>query len=541
MADDDRHSPESPAAKKRRGTDEDLPAAEHDDRHPRSDPDALTAEMSGSGVATRPPLGLGRLVVLMGSQVGRKYIVEENAVIGRAPEVAVCLEDPMISRRHAQVIREEGGEFRIEDLGSRNKTIVNGNAIDSHKLSFGDRIQLGKHTVLLFTHVDPAEERILQRQKMEAIGRLGAGIAHDFNNLLGAVLASIDYLDSIDGARPLADSEIQDCVGDIRAAALRAAELTQRLLGFARRGAEAHGPVDLSDLCRETVDLSRRTFDRSVRIEHALGTGMRVNGSRAQLHQVLMNLFINARDAMLKGGLLKVEVRTASREELADLPLTTSTDHIVVTVADTGVGMDAAIQAHIFEPFFTTKSVEAGSGLGLATVWEVVTSHGGHVKVDSTPGEGTLFQVFLPSVTTSAAAAVSRQTVARDTPAGIRGVVLIVDDEAVVRRSLARLLTQAGHVVLQAADGREALEIYERAEKSPDVVLMDLDMPEVDGEACFDELLRLHPEVRVLFISGYRDEDRARRLLDRGAMGLLEKPCPAALLRQEIGRALVGR
>jgi signal transduction histidine kinase len=344
--------------------------------------------------ATRP-----RLVVLSGAQVGRKYRVDQDVLkIGRADECDVVVEDPQTSRRHVCVQRETDQRFYASDLGSRNGTWINGEALQGQRaLAFGDRISVGANTTLLFTYDDPLEEQVLQQQKMEAIGRLGSGIAHDFNNLLGALLSSLEYLEALPGNRTLGDEDVQESVTDIVDSSLRALELSNRLLVFARMGPETPGPVELSSVCEEVVELMRRSLDQKVTVEAEIEPDQVLTGVRGELYQMLVNLCINAHDAMPGGGRLTVRCRKATPTETEPVDPGDGESYVVVEVADTGTGMDEQTRSRAFEPFFSTKDGDSGAGLGLTTVYEVVTTHGGAVALVSEPGAGTTVRVLLPA------------------------------------------------------------------------------------------------------------------------------------------------
>ncbi|MEJ7730251.1 MAG: ATP-binding protein [Polyangiaceae bacterium] len=504
--------------------------------------------------------GPARLVVLTGAEIHRRYTVERSVVLGRSSDATVVLDDSEVSRRHAEVRRSAGGGFVIEDFASRNGTWLNGTPVmGTAQLAFGDRIQLGSRVVMLFTHRDPAEEDELQRQRLEALGRLGAGIAHDFNNMVGAMMAGLDYVRSLPKDRTLADNEVIECMNDMLAAARRAADLTPKLLSFARGEAAEHARADVSQLCLEVVQLLRRTLDRSVRIESDIGPNLAVMGDRAELYQLLMNLCLNARDAMHEGGTLGVSAKQATPEELAALPSRPGQEaeigrsnhpHLVITVRDSGIGMDHATIERIFDPFFTTKRAShagetgqrsSGFGVGLATVKEVVTAHGGHVTVDSKPGGGSVFRVWLPAVVAAPRrplVATMRGPVQALKPAPDSSLLLLIDDEEVLRRSLGRLLKLGGHEVMEAADGAEGVRAYESAKPRPDLVMLDLDMPNLGGEQAFRKLKDIDPGVRVLFVTGHADDARERRLRGTGAMGFVRKPCRAEALLEEVDRAL---
>jgi signal transduction histidine kinase/CheY-like chemotaxis protein len=492
-------------------------------------------------LARSPFDGPARLVVLAGAEVGRKFTIDRSAVLGRSIDCTITLDDPEVSRKHAEVRRGAGSSFVLEDYRSRNGTWLNGVPVSGKtSLSFGDRIQLGSRVVLLFTHRDPAEEDQQQRARLEAIGRLGAGIAHDFNNMVGAMMASLDYLKRLPEARTLGESDVQDCLTDMQAAARRAADLTPRLLSFARGGQAEHARADISVLCAEVVQLLRRTLDRSIRIEAEVAPGLVVMGDRAELHQLLMNLCLNARDAMVEGGTLTVRASLVPAQQLAHMPLRSSSQPLLMlAVQDTGVGMEEATRERIFEPFFTTKRHGGGYGVGLATVKEVVTSHGGHIDVESAPGRGSAFRIYLPAVVPARRNAQPTQkapTAPRETPTSAR--VLLADDEEVLRRSLGRVLKLGGHEVLHAVDGADAVRVYTTASPRPQLVMLDLDMPNVGGEQAFEQLREIEPAVRVLFVTGHSDDAREKRLRARGAVGFVHKPCRAETLLEEVERAL---
>ncbi|MGE3628852.1 MAG: response regulator [Sandaracinaceae bacterium] len=510
----------------------------------------LTGRIGFAGAKLGASRGGGppRLVVLMGSEPGRRFGLDAEAiVIGRSEECDVQLDDTKVSRRHAQLTFSEGA-WTLEDLGSRNGTLVNGETVSRRELEMGDRIQLSGETLLLFTRQDPLEDLLLHRQQMAVIGQLAAGIAHDFNNLLNVIAANTAHLSALDGVTPLDNPEVKECHADIAAAATRAAELTARLLTIARRRERHHEAigeaVDISQLCEDALHLVRRTFDRSITVESAIEPNLVVDGDHAALHQLLMNLCINARDAMPRGGALIVRAFRQQDAQPAAGSFWTGGPQVVIEVRDTGVGMDEKTRARVFEPFFTTKDKGAGSGLGLATVYEVATTHGGGVEVVSELGEGALFRIRLPARAPDAKGSehsrkrkISTWDGAAQTNVG-HGRVLVVDDQELVRRSLGRLLKAAGHEVSYAADGEEALAAFTASTPRPDVILMDLDMPRLSGSETLAHMRQIDPEVRVVLISGYYDEARKQRLLQDGATDFLAKPVDAKALRDSVRLAM---
>ncbi len=476
--------------------------------------------------------GPARLIVMEGPQAGQKFKIDGDVVLGRAIDSTVVLEDPEVSRSHVNITRAHNGAYIIEDMGSRNGTQVNGVPITKQFLVFGDKIQVGPRVLILFAPFDPIEDQLLQRQRLEALGRVGAGVAHDLNNMLGAISASIDFLSRLPSDRQVGAPDVRDSVADIRTALGQASELARGILKFARGRSRGHALVDLSIVCNEVIRLAHHTFDRAIMLEQDIAPNLVVSGDQAELHQVIMNLCLNARDAMPTGGTLRIvaEHVEASAGERS---------RIRVTIRDSGSGMDAATRARIFEPFFTTKPEGAGFGLGLSTVREVVSMHGGDVQVESSPGRGTTFAIYLPASTGQpqpVRITSGHKDLRPHNAATAR--ILLVDDEEVVRRSTARLLRQAGHEVLEAPGGKEATQIYANAERFPDLVILDLDMPHLNGEQTQRVILSIDPHARILFMSGHEDFVRDNSSSIGAAAGYLRKPCSVQLLLSTVSDVL---
>jgi PAS domain S-box-containing protein len=382
-----------------------------------------------------------------------------------------------------------------------------------------------------------ANDRLLQAQKLEALGRLAGGVAHDFNNLLTVIQASIVFAER---ALP-PDHAARDELRHIRAASARAAELTRQLLSFARKQVVAPSLVDLRDLVLHADGMLRRTLGEDVELVTLTDAPVDpVRVDRGQFETVLLNLVLNARDAMPRGGTLTLEVSTAvvAPDEAGDLAGLAPGRWTVLRVGDTGTGIPDAALPHIFDPFFTTKTPGEGTGLGLATSYGIVRQAQGEIRVVRAPGPGTTFLVCVPSAGPGAAATVTRPPAAAG---GGSETILLVEDEPRVRSLVARGLEERGHRVLVASSGAEALTA-EAAHRGPiDLVVTDLVMPKMTGLQLATELERRRPGLPILFVSGYAAEIAGRTLAGEGDAGqlpagthFLPKPFTQAELAQRV-------
>jgi signal transduction histidine kinase len=378
------------------------------------------------------------------------------------------------------------------------------------------------------------ESQLRQAQKMEAVGQLAGGVAHDFNNLLTAIMGHGSLaLEALP-----ADHPVREDVVEILKAGERAAGLTRQLLAFSRRQVMQPEVVGMNRVVSQVEKLLGRLIGEQIQIVLDLSASPdTVKVDPGQLEQVLVNLAVNARDAMPEGGTLTVATSTVrldetyAREHHAVAP----GDYVVVSVADTGTGMDAETQARLFEPFFTTKAAGKGTGLGLATVYGIVKQSGGFIYVYSELGRGTAFKVYLPL--TSEQPSLAART---DGAAPKRGTetILVVEDDAHVRGVAARLLGQLGYRVLAASSGEEALSILERAGVSVDLVVSDVIMPGMTGPELYRQLSRRYPDLRVLFTSGYSKDAVTRHGVLEPGTKFLEKPYPPGVLARKVREAL---
>lgn len=374
------------------------------------------------------------------------------------------------------------------------------------------------------------EDRLLQSQKMEAVGRLAGGVAHDFNNLLTAINGYGDLLSYRMGP----DDPRRKEVDEIRKAGSRAAGLTRQLLAFSRRQVLQPKVLDLNDLVDNLCGMLKRLIGDDVRLVTALAPGLgRVKADPGQIEQVLLNLAVNARDAMPQGGTLTVATSHVNEgDDLSPWHITALRGpHVAVTVTDTGCGMDEEILSHLFEPFFTTKEVGKGTGLGLATVYGVVKQSGGAIGVSSTPGRGTSFRVLLPK-TEEPLAAVGNG----DGPPGASAgeeTILVVEDEEAVRTLICEVLRRDRYSVLAASCGEEALKMCARYGGPIHLVLTDVVMPGMNGRELANRLRAFRPEMTVLYTSGYTANAIVHHgVLDEGAAFLPKPFTPAALTRK---------
>ena len=379
------------------------------------------------------------------------------------------------------------------------------------------------------------ENELRQAQKMEAVGRLATGIAHDFNNLITVLLG---YSDELLEHIP-EHAEARHAAVSVRRATERALALTQQLLAFSRRQVSISSSVDLNRIVTQMDDMLRRLLGPQIKIQISLQPDLdTITGDDTQISQVIMNLAVNARDAMPNGGTLTFATVNVElgQEHLDVIP----GPHVMLTVGDTGQGMTSEVRDRLFEPFFTTKELGRGTGLGLSMVNDIVRQCGGHIQVESTPGAGTRFHVYFPrqaplGVTPTPAIAPRHAALVKG-----EGVILLAEDDPGVRRLVVAELTRRGFIVIEAEDGRAALDTLERAEEHVDVLVTDVVMPRMNGADLAREAEKLRPGLKVLFISGH--PERAGAGLDlAGVPNLLMKPFTADTLASRIKDLMTGR
>jgi signal transduction histidine kinase len=419
----------------------------------------------------------------------------------RAPEVPFIVVSGSIGEETAvELLRNGASDYLLKDRMGRLPQAVR-RAIDQRRLEREKR-QL--------------EEQFRQAQKMEAIGQLAGGVAHDFNNLLTVIQGYVELLEE----RLVDDSRSRTFLGELRHASVSAASLTRQLLAFSRRQILEPRVLDLSEAVRSVEPIVRRLIGEHITVHvHTSEERLRILADGGQIEQIILNLAVNARDAMPDGGRLDIRIARDAEHHQA-----------VLEVADTGVGMDDKTQSRIFEPFFTTKGVGRGTGLGLATVYGIVEQSGGRIEVLSAPGRGTTFTLRFPE-------AEGAETPSHDqsAPVTLCGTeqVLVVEDDALVRELVRTVLERAGYGVTTSATPGEAHAVAADRGDVFDLLITDVVLPEMNGRVLAAQLLARHPQLHVLYMSGYIDTVALPGGIIDGKMPFLRKPfTPETLLRK---------
>lgn len=386
------------------------------------------------------------------------------------------------------------------------------------------------------TEIRRMQVRSARSEKMEAVGMLAGGVAHDFNNMLGAILGYADMIgmanEDADG-RPV-DARLQYRVDTILAAARRASVLVKQLLAFGRRERHRIEPVSVHELIREVVALLEHSIDKRIEIVARLdAVQCTILGVPSQIQSVLLNLAVNARDAMPAGGELRFEttvVSAGAEQGTAKPGSAAKMPYLCISVIDDGEGMSEEVRSRAFEPFFTTKPPGQGTGLGLASAYSTARDHGGFIEVDSEPGKGAAFRLHLPL---APHAPQSEGQGGRDIQPGT-GRVMIVDDEVYIAEVAKDMLCRAGYEAVSFSSCREAIEYYRVHHQAVDLVLIDMIMPERNGRQCFEELKAIDPGVRAALITGYAVNGEVQRALDEGVIAIIDKPFDAERLTETV-------
>jgi len=419
----------------------------------------------------------------------------------------------------------DGGQTRstteIENFtlaGEKRQLVMQWFVAPGHEIDYG-RVFL---SFLDVTATRQLEAQLLQAQKMESVGTLAGGIAHDFNNIMQAISG---YTQLMLWDRGPGDPDY-DNLQAIEQAAERASKLTRQLLTFSRKVPSTLNPVNLNEEIKNVGRILEHTIPKMIRIEQRLAKSLHmVNADRSQIEQVLMNLGINASNAMPDGGHLVFETRNLNvGREVLPIPLgDRDKAYVLLSVSDTGHGMDAETSQRIFEPFFTTQEIGQGSGLGLAMVYGIIKNHDGHIQCTSEPGEGATFSIYLPAIAAPQPMTEYPPSTKHSLPSGTE-TILVVDDETAILDLAETLLGRFGYRVLRAESGEQALAVLEVQATMVDLVILDLNMPGMGGHSCLEAFSERHPKVPVLVASGYAPNGTVRETLSTGAAGFIGKP-----------------
>jgi PAS domain S-box-containing protein len=413
--------------------------------------------------------------------------------------------------------------------------------VDTNKVPLFD--EHGEIVGILGTYEDITERKLGQEalqhaQKLEAIGQLAGGIAHDFNNLLGGIIGAADLIQS----RLAESEEVRGLALEILKTSERAAELTSKLLAFSRRGRMQNEAIDVSDAIDNVATLLRRSIDRRIELEVVHGAeSSTVRGDVSEIENALLNLGLNARDAMPRGGRLHIHTENIelTSESLATSAFTvTPGTFLRIVVSDTGSGIPREIRSRIFEPFFTTKPQGEGTGLGLSAVYGAVCSHGGAITVEDAPDGGTAFVMDLP---VSPDSPLSQRPASSVQPLPTGKTALVIDDEPVIRSAASRLLRELGFRVHVAEDGDTGARFFAENKHDIDVVILDVIMPGCSGRECFRILKEHRPDIPIIMSSGFTRDELIEDITQDGAAAFLKKPYGRQALARSLGRALSQR
>ena len=480
-------------------------------------------------------------VILNGMAEGILEITPEGKLVYANPKAISLInrtEDQLLSSDFSDLFLESDRQ-RIKDplmeihrtsqpIAVNGPLMLNEKQVSLHLLPVMDEMQ--RSIIIILNDVSEQkrmEVQLIQAQKMEAIGTLAGGIAHDFNNLLMVIQGNVSLmLLDVNPAHPH-----HEMLRTIEKQVQSGSKLTSQLLGYARKGRYELRSVHLNQLVADTSEAFGRTR-KNITIHRELASDLfTCEADQGQIEQVLMNLFVNSADAMPKGGDLFLKTANVNFKEIKGSGyLPNPGDYILLTVTDTGVGMDSKTIDRIFDPFFTTKELGRGTGLGLASTYGIVKGHGGYIEVKSEKGHGSTFKVYLP-----ASGKPAQQAVKPSAPISKAiGTVLLVDDEEVILDVSEKVLKVLGYKVLVARGGAEAIEIFKKHQHSIDLVLLDIIMPHMGGGEAYDRLKEISPDVKVLLSSGYSIDGEASKIMERGCNGFIQKPFDIMQLSQSI-------
>ncbi len=447
--------------------------------------------------------------------------------------------DPADHTEVMEFIRRAEGKWGTFKVHTRDGSVLETSWINM-VLSDGTNIGIGQDVTEFRAQERKRrdlEVQLLQSQKMEAVGRLAGGVAHDFNNLLAVVLGYAELLLPQCSPGDAFEPSLRKIVG----AAERAKNLTRQLLAFGRKQMLTVNTFDINSVIRAFEKMIRRTLSEDIAIELALtDQPCTIKADISQIEQVLMNLVLNARDAMPDGGTLTIETAVRSIDETyaAGKPGTAPGSYIMVAISDTGTGMDQQTSAHIFEPFFTTKGEESGTGLGLSTAYGIVKQHEGNIWVYSEPGQGTIFKIYLPHVSEEATAKESKKAPPPFAPSSISARILVVEDDDAVRDLTSTLLEGLGFDVISSEDATDAIRLAKEIDQPLDLLLTDVVMPDMKGPEVYRQIVEHQPDIKVLYMSGYTENVIFKKGILQEGIDFIQKPFTLRALHEKISRIL---
>ncbi len=372
------------------------------------------------------------------------------------------------------------------------------------------------------TKIRELEKELLQAKKLEAIGTLAGGIAHDFNNILGGIMG---YLSLLKRQHDVHDEHYK-ILEKLESSAVRASDLVKQILAFSRRGKYESREVDVNERVQNVLDILEHSIPKKVLCQLHLEENLPVvMGDPSQIEQAIMNTCLNAIQAMPEGGVLRVRTTLKRAEALPENLFDggKAETYIEISISDTGVGMDSSTRDHIFEPFFTTKSVGEGTGLGLSTVYGIIKNHQGGITVESEVGKGSTFKLYFPAAERLLKKE-KQEPIGHFNETQAKGTILVVDDEGVFRDMLRDVLEYLGYRVFLAKDGKEGLDVFQEHKDEIDLVILDMNMPVMDGKELFRELKRIDPHIRALLSTGFALDQQVRGLMEEGVLGFIQKP-----------------
>jgi PAS domain S-box-containing protein len=451
--------------------------------------------------------------------------------------VAEIFEMGEVRNREVQFKRRDGSDF---------PALVSLNLISAYIMAGEEQVENEEFLLLNairdISATKDVERQLAQAQKMESIGMLAGGVAHDFNNLLTGIMG---YATLIKMQTP-EKNPLHEFAGVIEKSAMRGAELTDKLLAFARGGKYRLENININEIAEEVLSILKHTIEKKITIVTNLDSHLRlVRADASQFNQVLLNLCVNARDAMTGEGECKLTIETFNvyleQHVFVMGDVCPGGEYVGIRVSDTGMGINPLVLNKIFDPFFTTKKKGQGTGLGLSMVFGIIKNHEGYIDVASEESMGTSFTIYLPAVRADAEGAelpvVHIRKKVEEMPGGTE-TILLIDDEKFVRELGVNILQRKGYNVLEASDGDEGVNVYAENHESIDLVLLDMIMPNKNGSEVFAELVKINPEVKVVIISGYSLDNEARQLLRAGANFFVQKPYHAHKLLQVIREVL---